>query len=67
MAERPDLFQRVVAASPVAGWDHNVIFPHLRASLAHLSTHVRLDLSAGDQGFEADLPQPPFRVLRAFA
>lgn len=57
LAERPGLFQRVVAASPVAGWDHNVLFPHLRDSLAHLKSHVRLDLSAGDQGEEAVLLQ----------
>lgn len=57
LAERPGLFQRIVAASPVAGWDDDFIFKRLRAGLTRLPTHVRVDLSAGDQGFESELLQ----------
>jgi uncharacterized protein len=50
LVERPALFHRIVAASPVAGWDHNWLFPRAQKSLAHLPHPVRLDLSAGDEG-----------------
>lgn len=50
LVERPELFQRIVAASPVAGWDSNLLFPLARQNLKNLATPVRLDLSAGDEG-----------------
>jgi len=55
MVERPGLFQRIVAASPVAGWDANLLFPLARRNLKNLTTPVRLDLSTGDEGVERQL------------
>jgi len=48
LEERPGLFQRIVAASPVAGYDHELLFKAARAKLAALPHPVRLDLSTGD-------------------
>jgi hypothetical protein len=48
MEQRPELFQRIVAASPVLGWDNRLLITAARERLRNLSTHVRLDLSAGD-------------------
>ena len=50
LVERPGLFQRIAAASPVAGWDSNQLFARARAHLPDLPSSVRLDLSAGDEG-----------------
>jgi hypothetical protein len=50
LEQRPGLFNRIVAASPVAGWDHNLLFAGARERLKHLPRPVRLDLSAGDEG-----------------
>lgn len=47
LEERPGLFQRIVAASPVADWDHDLLSKAL-AKLNHLPHPVRLDLSVGD-------------------
>ena len=47
LVERPGLFQRVVAASPVAGYDHELLFKAARSKLAALPHPVRLDLSTG--------------------
>lgn len=47
LAERPGLFQRIVAASPVADWDHDLLFKAM-AKLQNLPRPVRLDLSVGD-------------------
>jgi len=47
LAERPGLFQRIVAASPVADWDHDLLFKAM-AKLKNLPHPVRLDLSVGD-------------------
>ena len=44
--QRPALFQRIVAAGPVAGWDHRLLF-NARERLRTLPGGVRLDLSAG--------------------
>ena len=48
LEERPDLFQRIVAASPVVDWDHRYLFTHAAGKLKNLAFPVRLDLSAGD-------------------
>jgi predicted alpha/beta superfamily hydrolase len=50
LVERPGLFQRIVAASPPAGWDGNHLFPLARERLQSLAAPVRLDLSAGNEG-----------------
>jgi predicted alpha/beta superfamily hydrolase len=47
LEERPGLFQRIVAASPVADWDHDLLFKGM-AKLKNLPHPVRLDLSTGD-------------------
>jgi predicted alpha/beta superfamily hydrolase len=47
LEERPDLFQRIVAASPATALFHNAIFD--AAKLRSIKAHVRLDLSAGEQ------------------
>lgn len=47
LEERPGLFQRIVAASPVADWDHELLFQAM-AKLKDLPRPVRLDLSTGD-------------------
>jgi predicted alpha/beta superfamily hydrolase len=46
LEQRPALFQRIVAASPVVGWDHRLLFA-ARERLKALPAPVRLDLSAG--------------------
>jgi hypothetical protein len=56
LEERPGLFQRIVAASPVVDWDHNVLFDRARTKLKDLTTPVRLDLSAADAN---DVPGVP--------
>lgn len=48
LEDRPALFNRIVAASPVAGWDHELLMKAAGAKLADLPRPVRLDLSAGD-------------------
>lgn len=56
LEQRPGLFQRILAASPVAGWDHNLLFTAARERLKNLPRPVRLDLSAGGEGdFEKQL------------
>ena len=55
LLERPALFQRIVAASPVAGWDGNVLFAKARSELPKLAVDVRLDLSTGDEDEEAKM------------
>jgi hypothetical protein len=47
LEQRPGLFQRIVAASPIVGWDHRLLFS-ARDHLKAISAHVRLDLSVGD-------------------
>ena len=47
LEQRPDLFQRIVAASPATGLFHDAIFE--AAKLRAIKAHVRLDLSVGDQ------------------
>lgn len=47
LEQRPALFQRIVAASPVVDWDNRVLFQSARERLKSLTTPVRLDLSAG--------------------
>lgn len=48
LEERPGLFQRIVAASPAAGWDHDLIIKAAAEKLKNLPKPVRLDLSVGD-------------------
>lgn len=50
LEERPGLFHRIIAASPVAGWDHDLLIKAIPEKLAKLPHPVRLDLSAGDEG-----------------
>ncbi len=50
LEQRPGLFQRIVAASPVAGWDHDRLIQAAAEKLKKLPKPVRLDLSAGDEG-----------------
>lgn len=57
LEDRPDLFQRIVAASPVAGWDHRFLFKRAKAKLAHVATPVRLDLSAADANDVTGVPE----------
>jgi predicted alpha/beta superfamily hydrolase len=47
LEERPGLFQRIVAASPVAGWDHDLLIKAAAEKLQALPRPVRLDLSVG--------------------
>jgi predicted alpha/beta superfamily hydrolase len=46
LEQRPALFQRIVAASPAAGWDHRWLF-NARDRLKRLPAPVQLDLSVG--------------------
>jgi predicted alpha/beta superfamily hydrolase len=48
LEQRPALFQRIVAASPVVEWDHRLLFQGAKDRLKNLPNPVRLDLSAGD-------------------
>jgi|CXWL01.1.fsa_nt_gi predicted alpha/beta superfamily hydrolase len=48
LEERPALFQRIVAASPVANWDRDLLIKAAAEKLKHLPKPVRLDLSVGD-------------------
>jgi hypothetical protein len=57
LEERPDLFQRIVAASPVADWDHRWLFERAKTKLAHVATPVRLDLSAADAQDVTGVPE----------
>jgi hypothetical protein len=50
LEERPDLFQRIVAASPAVGWDGQMLVKAARTKLQHLPGSVRLDISTGDDG-----------------
>jgi len=52
LEQRPALFQRIIAASPVAGWDHDLLIKAAREKLKNLPAPVRLDLSAGNEGDE---------------
>jgi len=50
LEERPGLFHRIISASPVAGWDHDLLIKAAAEKLKNLPHPVRLDLSAGDEG-----------------
>jgi predicted alpha/beta superfamily hydrolase len=51
LEQRPALFQRIVAASPIAEWDNNLLLSDAaRAKLGKLPENVRLDISVGDAG-----------------
>ena len=50
LEERPGLFQRIVAASPAAGWGDDLLIKAAAEKLKKLPKPVRLDLSAGDEG-----------------
>lgn len=50
LEERPGLFRRIMSASPVAGWDHDLLIKTAAEKLKSLPGTVRLDLSAGDEG-----------------
>lgn len=60
LAERPGLFQRIVAASPVVDWDRRFIFQEAREKLKTIDVPVRLDLSAGDDDVKG---VPEFEAL----
>jgi predicted alpha/beta superfamily hydrolase len=47
LEQRPGLFQRIVAASPIAGWDHGLLIKAIAEKLQNLPAPVRLDLSGG--------------------
>jgi uncharacterized protein len=64
LEERPALFQRIVAASPVAGWDHDLLIKAAADKLKSLPGPVRLDLSAGNEG---DLEKMLLKDTTAFA
>jgi predicted alpha/beta superfamily hydrolase len=54
LEQRPALFQRIVAASPVVGWDHRLLFT-ARDRLKAPPGPVRLDLSVeGDEPLKND-------------
>jgi hypothetical protein len=57
LAERPGLFQRIVAASPVVDWDQRFVFREAREKLKNLDIPVRLDLSAGDNNEVKAVPE----------
>lgn len=54
MEQRPGLFQRIVAASPSLGWDDRMLLTAARTRLRSLPSHLRLDLSVGDDGDNTD-------------
>lgn len=64
LVERPGLFQRIIAASPAAGWQDNLLVTRARQTLKSLKTPVRLELSAGDEG---DLERQLLSETTAFA
>ncbi len=64
LVERPGLFQRIIAASPVAGWDHGALLTRIRTNPPKLPVPVRLDLSAGDEG---ELERQLLKETTAFA
>lgn len=57
LTQRPALFQRIVAASPVVDWDHRWLFTAARQTLKDLAQPVRLDLSAGDADDVTGVPE----------
>jgi enterochelin esterase-like enzyme len=57
LEQRPALFQRIVAASPVADWDHRYLFAQAKEKLKNLSVPVRLDLSAADAHDVTGVPE----------
>src|SRR5579859_1872402 len=54
LEQRPALFQRIVAASPALEWDNRLLLTAARERLLKLPAPVRLDLSVGDDGDNAD-------------
>jgi predicted alpha/beta superfamily hydrolase len=51
LEQRPALFRRIVAASPIAEWDNNLLLSDAaRTKLGKLPANVRLDISVGDAG-----------------
>jgi len=50
LEQRPALFRRIVAASPVVGWDDRLLSKVARDRLRSLLSPVRLDLSVGGDG-----------------
>jgi len=55
LEHRPNLFQRLIAASPAIGWDHRMLFSAFD-HLKELPVPVRLDLSVGgDEGLHDDV------------
>lgn len=55
LEHRPNLFQRLIAASPAIGWDHRILFGAFE-HLKQLPAPVRLDLSVGgDEGLRDDV------------
>jgi len=54
LVQRPALFQRIVAASPIVDWDNRLLFAAARTKLRNLPAHVRLDLSVGGENDDTD-------------
>jgi len=55
LEHRPNLFQRLIAASPAIGWDHRMLFTAFD-HMKQLPASVRLDLSVGgDEGLHDDV------------
>jgi predicted alpha/beta superfamily hydrolase len=54
LEERPGLFQRIVAASPVPAWDNDLLIKAAAEKLKALPHPVRLDLSAGTDNDTAE-------------
>ena len=57
LTQRPALFQRIVAASPVVEWDQRWLFTAARQTLKDLPHPVRLDLSAADADDVTGVPE----------
>jgi predicted alpha/beta superfamily hydrolase len=53
LEQRPDLFQRIVAASPSLHWDHEMLIKAAPERFKNFTAHVRLDLSTGTENDNA--------------
>lgn len=54
LEQRPALFQRIVAVSPIVDWDNRLLFAAARTKLRNLPAQVRLDLSVGGENDDTD-------------
>ncbi len=53
LEQRPELFQRIVAASPTLNWDHDLLIKAAPEAFKHFTAKVRLDLSTGTENDNA--------------